>query len=436
MNGESYMRKGKRIELTEEGKTYLKKGLPERNLVKLLNSSPQKSLSIENARKKVGNFPIALKWVLEKGWVEKKAGKLTLIKLPRKTEEEKALKNIEQGKEVDGEILKILISRNLVLRITETYIKTEEAIKKAGNVIGELTHDIIITGLWKGRKFKPVNIKAVKKFDELKIAPGKRHPYNYFLMQVRKKMVELGFQEMTGPMIETEFWNFDALYQPQNHPARDWSSTYSLKHPKYGKLPSKKIVNNVKAAHENGWKTGSTGWGYKWGEKKASKLMPRAHDTAITPRYLAKGVKIPGRYFNMVRCFRPDVIDPTHGVEFIQTGGIVVAKDIDFRHLLGLLKQFVNVIAGVEEVKFYTDYYPFTEPSVQISGKHPDLGWVELAGAGIFRTELTEPLGIKEPVIAWGFGIDRLAMHSLNIRDIRFLFSRKLEWLRQQKVVR
>jgi len=429
------MKKGKRIELTEEGKTYLKKGLPEKNLVKLLTISPKKSLSIENARKKVKNFPIALKWVLEKGWVEKKAGKLTLIKLPRKTEEEKALKNIEQGKYVGEEILKTLISRNLVVRITETYIKTEEAIKKAGNVIGELTHDIILTGLWKGRKFKPVNVKAMKKLDKIKITPGKRHPYNYFLMQVRQKLVELGFKEMSGPMIETEFWNFDALYQPQDHPARDWSSTYSLKHPKYGKLPPKKIVNNVKAAHEHGWKTGSTGWSYKWSEKKASKLMPRAHDTAITPRYLAKGVEIPGRYFNMVRCFRPDVIDTTHGVEFIQTGGIVVAKDIDFRHLLGLLKQFALEIAGIEEIKFYTDYYPFTEPSVQISGKHPELGWVELAGAGIFRAELTEPLGIKEPVIAWGFGIDRLAMHSLNIRDIRFLFSRNLEWLRQKKVV-
>jgi len=158
--------------------------------------------------------------------------------------------------------------------------------------------------------------------------------------------------------------------------------------------------------------------------------MPRAHDTAITPRYMIEGIEIPGRYFNMVRCFRPDVIDPTHGVEFIQTGGIVVAKDIDFRHLLGLLKQFTKEIAGIEEVKFYTDYYPFTEPSVQISGKHPDLGWVELAGAGIFRTELTEPLGIKEPVIAWGFGIDRLAMHALKIDDIRELFSRNLNWLK------
>jgi len=426
----------KRYKLTEEGKLYLKKGLPERNLVKLLNSSPEKTLSMEVVTKKIKNFPIALKWVLEKEWVSKKDDKLILIKFPEKTDEEKALKKINEGKEVEEEVLKILISRNLVLRITETYIRTEEAIKKAGNIIGELTHDIIRTGLWKNRKFKTVDIETVKKLDKSKITPGKRHPYNYFLMQVRKKLVELGFKEMTGPIIELEFWNFDALYQAQDHPSRDWAQTYSLKYPKNGDLPDKKIVERVKTTHENGWKTGSTGWGYKWSEKKASKLMPRAHDTAITPRYLAEGIEIPGRYFNMVRCFRPDVIDPTHGVEFIQTGGIVVAKDIDFRHLLGLLKQFVREIAGVEEVKFFTDYYPFTEPSVQISGKHPDLGWVELAGAGIFRPELTEPLGVKEPVIAWGFGIDRLAMHALKITDIRELFSRNLEWLKRQKVIR
>jgi len=426
----------RRYKLTEEGKLYLKKGLPERNLVKLLNSSPEKSLAMKKATKKIENFPIALKWALEKEWVSKKDSKLTLVKFPEKTEEEKALKKIKEEKKVGEEVLRILISRNLVLRITETYIRTEEAIRKAGSIIGELTHDIIRTGLWVNRKFKTVDIETVKKLDESKITPGKRHPYNYFLMQVRKKLVELGFKEMTGPMIESEFWNFDALFQPQNHPARDWASSYSLKHPKYGNLPDKKIVERVKATHGNGWTTGSTGWGYKWNEKKASKLIPRAHDTAITPRYLAEGIEIPGRYFNMVRCFRPDVIDPTHGVEFIQTGGIVVAKDIDFRHLLGLLKDFAKEIAGIEEVKFFTDYYPFTEPSVQVSGKHPDLGWVELAGAGIFRPELTEPLGVKEPVIAWGFGIDRLAMHALKITDIRELFSRNLEWLKRQKVIR
>jgi len=422
--------------LTEEGEEYLKNGLPEKNLVKFLDSLPQKTATIGKTFFHIKNYPIALKWALEKGWIIKQADRLTLLKPPYETQEEIALKQIYEGKKVDEKILKVLMERNLVVKVSETYIKTEKELVKAGNIIDELTHEMIITGLWKGKKFKPIEVEVVKKRLG-KVTPGKRHPYNQFLMHVRKKLVKLGFEEMVGPTIETEFWNFDALFQPQNHPARDWTQTYSLKYPKErGRLPLKSIVEKVKATHENGWKTGSTGWGYKWSAEKAAQLMPRAHDTAITPRYLARGVKIPGRYFNIVRCYRPDVIDATHGVEFYQTGGIVVAKDLTFKHLLGLLKQFALEIAGIKKVRFFTDYYPFTEPSCQISGKHPELGWIELAGSGIFRPELTEPLGIKEPVIAWGFGVDRLAMHALKINDIRELFTRNLQWLRSQKVVR
>jgi len=99
-----------------------------------------------------------------------------------------------------------------------------------------------------------------------------------------------------------------------------------------------------------------------------------------------------------------------------------------------MLKHFAIEIAGAEEVKFFPDYYPFTEPSVQISAKHPQLGWIELGGAGIFRPEITQTLGIDTPVMAWGFGIDRLAMFKLGIKDIRYLFSQDLKWLREARI--
>ena len=153
---------------------------------------------------------------------------------------------------------------------------------------------------------------------------------------------------MIGPIIELEVWNFDALYQAQNHPARDWTQTYSLKYPKHGKLPDKRLVQRVKATHENGWLTDSRGWGYKWSEEKASRLMPRAHDTAISPRYLSQiygKFEIPAKYFIIVRCFRPDVIYAMHGVEFNQLGGFVVAYNLTFRDLLGLLKLVSKEIA-------------------------------------------------------------------------------------------
>lgn len=419
--------------LTEEGEEYLEKGLPEKNLVNFLNSLPQKSATLGKLVLKVKNFPIALKWALENNWVMKKRDQITLLKPPHKTPEEEALRKIHEGEEVEEEILKVLIGRNLVQRITESYKKTEETLLKAGNVVDELTHDTLVTGLWRGKKFKPVEVTTVKKLNLKRITPGKKQPYNQFLWEVRQKLVELGFKEMTGPTIETEFWNFDALYQAQMHPARTWTQTYSLKNPKFGKLPNQKIVNRVKMTHENGWTTGSTGWQYKWDPRKAMRLMPRAHTTACSARQLAKGVKIPGKYFIIGRNFRPDVIDFKHSVEFNHCEGIVIDWDINFKHLLGLLKEFAVEFAGAKKVKFIPDYYPFVEPGAQLSALHPELGWIELAGSGIFREEVTKPLGVDAPVLAWGLGIDRLAMFKLKINDIRELFSRNLEWLKNSK---
>jgi len=410
--------------LTKEGEEYLKNGLPEKNLVKLLNSLPKKSASIGEIVNKVKNFSIAMKWCLDEKWIEKKGDNLILIKAPEEKKIEKLLKKIDEGEDVNEKNLKIMMERNLVTKISETYKKTHEAISKSGNVIDELTHDIIRTGLWKGKKFNSVDVEKSKKIKLGKIAPGKRQPYNQFLWDVRKKLAELGFKEMVGPTIETEFWNFDSLYQPQHHPARTWTQTYSLKYPNFGKLPDKKIVDGVKASHENGWK-------YKWDPRTAMKLMPRAHGTCLSARTLAGKPKIPGKYFAIVRCYRPDVIDYKHGVEFNQTEGIIVGEDLTFKNLLGILKTFAIEVAGAKKVKFFSDYYPFTEPSAQLSALHPELGWIEFAGSGIFREELTRPLGVSQPVLAWGLGIDRLAMFKLKIDDIRELFSRNLEWLRR-----
>ncbi len=420
-----------KYKLTEEGKEYLKKGLPEKNLVKTLKEGP---LSLKETKKKNKNLSIALQWTKKKNWVKLEKNILTLIKYPEKFPEEDALRKIHEGKEVEESILKILIERKLIWKITEVYKKTEEALIKAGNVIDELTHNIIRTGLWKNRKFRPVDLQLKKKLDKSKIKAGKAQTYNYFLMQVRKKLVEMGFKEMTGPIIETEFWNFDALFQPQNHPARDWTMTYQLKKPKHGKLPDKKIVENVKKAHEVGI-AGSIGWQYKWNPKKAMQLVPRAHGTCLSARTLASKPEIPGKYFAITRCYRPDIIDATHAIEFNQLEGIVIDESVTFKSLVGLLKLFAREIIGVEKIKFVPAYFPFTEPSIEGFVYHPKLGWIEALPGGIFRPELTKPLGIDIPVLAWGIGIDRLAMFKLGVSDIRYLFARNLEWLRKQKVI-
>jgi len=410
--------------LTEEGKKYLKEGLPEENLVRILD----KPMPLEEAKKKIENFVIALSWAKKKGWLKIDGGKLVPVQKPGKSPETAALEKISSGGAVDARLLQMLLSRNLVKEEREDSFRKAE--KFVGKEVAYLTPDLIKTGLWKEVKIKPYDIRVTGE----KIHPGKRQPYNMFLSKVRKKLVSLGFREMSGPVIETEFWNFDALFQAQNHPSRDWTQTYALKRPKHGSLPDKKISSAVREVHENGGNTGSTGWRYKWDPMKAAQLMPRAHGTACSARQLAKGVDVPGKYFAIKRCFRPDVIDATHGVEFNQCEGIIVGDSLNFREMLGILKLFATEVAGAEDVRFMPDYYPFTEPSVQLSAKHPEMGWIEFAGAGIFRPELTIPLGVDKPVLAWGLGIDRLAMFKLGINDIRNLFSQDMDWLRRQTV--
>ncbi len=412
--------------LTKEGEDYAREGLPEIRLVKMLD----KPLPLKTLQKNVKNFSIAFQWAKKNTWVEIRGDNLVAVKRDVTSELQDALVALQEGRPVQERALNILIHRKLAEEVKET---TKRAEYEKGQEISQITEDLIKSGTWKDVRFKEYNVEAVGK----RIHSGKRQPYSKFLSDVRKKLVELGFIEMRGSTIVTEFWNFDALFQPQGHPSRDWAQTYSLKYPKQGKLPPSKIVQQVAAAHENGWKTGSTGWGCKWSYEKAAQLMPVAHDTAVSPQILAsKGLQIPGKYFQIVRCYRPDVIDVLHGVEFNQMGGFVAAADLTFKDLLGLLKMFAVEIGGCDphSVRFFTDYYPFTEPSAQVSAKHPKMGWVELAGAGIFREELTKPLGVDAPVIAWGFGIDRLAMYRLGISDIRYLFSQNLRWLRDQVI--
>ena len=227
-------------------------------------------------------------------------------------------------------------------------------------------------------------------------------------------------------VVVPEFYNFDLLYQPQNHPARDWTDTYSIDMKYYFNEKEKEILNKIKEVHENGWKI-------PWSIEKASKMMPRAHVTALTAQTLFEGIEIPGKYFAIGWVTRPDDFDASHDVEFHQLEGFVASEDISFRELLGMLKDLTIEALGLKDakVKFWPDYYPFTEPSVQISIKHPKFGWLELGGAGMFREEVTKPLGIDVPVIAWGLGFGRLAMIKLGLTDIRDFYTTDIDKIRR-----
>jgi len=420
-------KKSERIVLTSDGEKALQNGMPENIFLETLTKLRGKA-SFEQLRAESGlsqnEFTAALGINKRKAFIIIAQGEIQETGVAKEQEtyaEQNALRDVVDGKKVSHELLSELVKRGLVE-------KKELAERKVSISDSGLKAKEILSGGNIGRVF---NVEAPVP----DIFGGKRAPYVQFLQQMRQRLVALGFNEMPSPLITTEFYNFDVLFQPQNHPARAWTDSYQLKNPKYGKLPDKKIVDAIRAAHENGGKAKSKGWRYDWSEDIAKRLVPAMHGTAHSARQLVNGVKMPNKYFAIARCFRPDVLDATHLIEFNQMEGFIVGENLNFTHLLGMLKDFAINVAGAEKVKFFPDYYPFTEPSVQLSAKHPDMGWIEFAGAGMFRPEMLENLGIKGEAIAWGMGIDRLAMFKLGIKDIRHLFSEDLGYLRNAKGV-
>ena len=376
------------VSVTDQGKNLLKKNFPEENF---LNE----------------NFP----------------KEISLL-----TQEEKfLLDNLRKRKK----IVKVELSKITSAQITELGKKLIKE-KIEDDLIEKATASLIKSGAWKGKKFRRFDVKI----NVPEIFAGRKQHYRSFLDEIRQKFVTLGFEAMKGPLVETDFWDMDALFMPQFHAARDIHQAYYIKEPKYAKL-DEIIVEKVKQAHENGYGTESKGWRYKFDVKRTHRNMLRTQTTACSARMLAsKNLKIPGKYFAIARNFRYDVVDATHLPDFNQTEGIVVEEGLNFRHLKSLLKMFAEEFAEAEEIKITPAYFPFTEPSAELHAKHPELGWIELAGSGILRPEVVKPLvGREVPVLAWGIGIDRIAMFKLGIKDIRQLFSHDLNFLRSVKAV-
>ena len=297
-----------------------------------------------------------------------------------------------------------------------------------GEELGAVTIELLEKGTWKESSFRPYNINA----PAARIMPGRRNAYVEFLESVKDKLVSLGFEEFDGGLVETEFWNSDALFMPQFHSARDIHDVYHIAEPTKAKSIEEPYLSAVAETHENGGATGSRGWDYSFDREFTKRLILRSQGTVLSARQLPKA-KVPGKYFGVARCFRYDRVDATHLSDFYQTEGIVLGEEVNLRTLLGFLEMFAIEVAGAKEVKYVPGYFPFTEPSVEVHIKHPVLGWFELGGSGIFRPEVTEPLGIKSPVLAWGLGIDRMALMALGLNDLRELFSPDIESVRLRR---
>ena len=302
-----------------------------------------------------------------------------------------------------------------------------------GEETGSLTPEMLATGSWKGKAFRSYNVNI----PPTRLIPGRTNPYAKFLEDVKDKLASLGFEEFDGPLVETEFWNSDALFMPQFHSARDIHDVYRLAGTEadgaaYAKAIEEPWLSNVAAAHESGGAAGSRGWSYAFDRDFTRRLILRSQGTVLSAKTLP-AAKIPGKYFGIVRCFRYDRVDATHLPDFYQTEGIVLGEDVNLKTLLGMLEMFALEVAGAKEVKYVPGYFPFTEPSVEVHIKHPVLGWFELGGSGIFRPEVTESLGVHVPVAAWGIGIDRMALMALGLNDLRELFSCDIENVRLRR---
>jgi len=440
-------RKSSSLSLSKEGSEYHQKGLPER---RVLSYIAKERAPISELNKKFGEevVKIATVWLRKDNLATIDAGYLKPTEhaqkhIKEKLPQEKVLDYVKEGKEIPPALERPLaeLKKRGLIDVAETsgrsYEISVEGKKFAGKgleiteELTNLTPELIITKKWTEKKFKEYDVN----YPVPPTYPGKKHFVTQSIEHVKKIWLEMGFKEMEGPFIDTAFWNFDALFVPQNHSAREMQDTIFIDGK--GKLPNSALVRKVREAHEHGV-AGSTGWGGKWDEEMAKELLLRTHTTILSAKTIAalKKEDWPAKYCSVgAKCFRNEALDWKHLFEFNQVDGIVVDENANFRHLIGYLKQFFGKL-GFDKARFRPSYFPYTEPSLEIDIFHPvHKKWVELGGAGIFRPEVTEPLlGEPVPVLAWGPGYDRMIMDYYKLLDIRDLYKNDVQKLRDTRM--
>jgi len=417
-----------KLVLTEEGSQYYSEGLPERQLY----NSFAESSSIA-ALNKHPHARIGLGWMKRLGWVKIENGQVVKAGSADSSPIELGLSSPDTA---SPDVRKELIKRGLAIEeesVRYSISITEEGKKLAASGLnlteetGTLTSDQISSGAWRDLTLRRYDITKKPR----PVWPGKIHPYQRLINDMRRILLDMGFTELYGSVVQGAFWNFDALFQPQDHPAREMQDTFHLK--ERSDLPAG--WEKVRDIHEHGGETSSCGWGGRWDPEKAKATVLRTHTTSLSIQHLATHPNPPEKAFCIGRVYRRETIDPTHLPEFEQLEGIVMDEDVSFRHLLGYLKEFYGRM-GFTNVRFRPAYFPYTEPSVEPEVWIDGLGWVELGGAGIFREEVTAPWGITSPVLAWGLGVSRVAMLRMGLSDLRELYQSDIDWVRRTPVMK
>ena len=438
-----------KFSLTENGKKYAKIGLPERRILNELKEKKELAMKdlakIDNIDKKEVNISIG--WLVSKNWAKIDNGILKItdygegfVKLgDDESLLETLIKNGKRSqKKFNEDMLKGLSAlkdrKNLISneKITSHSFKLtdlgHEILDTGFTIVEEatqLTHEQLKDGSYAKLRYRPYDINAEYPL----FFPGKEHPLRRIIQEIREIFLNLGFTEAKGEYLESAFWNFDSLFQPQDHAAREMQDTFYVKNPLTCDLPDASLVERVAKTHEDGGNTNSEGWHYDWDEDIARQSVLRTHTTGISTQALANW-DLPIKMFSVGRVFRRETFDYKHLPEFHQVEGLVAAPGINYQNLLGTLKEFYKKLGF--EVRFRPAYFPYTylstECEIYLEEKE---SWIELGGCGMFRPEVLEPLGVKVPALAFGLGIERLAMIRYDLSDIRMLYKSDINWLRE-----
>lgn len=399
------------LSLAENGQESFESGLPERRLLDILKNNGPKSLS--DLQKSLGPvFGSAVGIARRSNWIGVSGGLATLLKYPENLPGERALKqlgNAKGGVKLAatnlGSDVDTLLGRPGFLDVTQDVRKSITLSKKAESI------DLSASDA--------IDVEA----DVPSIPVARRHPLKETINEIREIFVTLGFSEISGNLSQSSFWNFDALFTPQDHPAREMQDTFYIDSPPAVETASAEQIGKVSESHQKNWR-------YRWDVEQARRMVMRTHTTCVTIRHLAETKPEEARFFSLGRVFRNEKVSYKHLVEFNQVEGVVVGKNATLRDLMGIQREFYRRI-GITRIKFWPTFFPYTEPSLQTMVYNDKLGkWVELFGMGIFRPEVTKPLGFNRPVLAWGGGIERIAMLRYDLDDVREFYNNNLGWLR------
>ena len=400
--------KSSTLSLGKNGVDSFEKGLPERRLLNLLTNGPRKLSDLQKALGFV--FGPAMGLSRKNNWIETSSDEIILKTIPSILPGEKTLQQIGSGNLSKDQIDKIDLSE--LLKRPDFILENIMTSKKISLTDSAKSMDVSnISGA--------IDVEA--NVPELFVA--RTHPLKDTIDEIREIFVTLGFSEIFGNMTQSSFWNFDALFTPQDHPARELQDTFFLDGVSAKKIGTAEQIRKVSDSHKKNWR-------YQWDINEARKMVLRTHTTCVTIKHLAENKPDEARIFSLGRVFRNEKVSYKHLVEFNQIEGIVVGKDANLRNLMGIQREFYKRI-GITKIKFWPTFFPYTEPSLQTMVYNEKLGkWIELFGMGIFRPEVTKPLGITKPVLAWGGGIERIAMLKYGLTDVREFYNNDLGWLR------